>query len=170
LYYTLIYYGSYAVIGASSHGGRFYSSFIDRYLDYPSWLRSSLLRGSSIILDGLGYETRIESPYKVRIKGGAGVKIVYSCLGIGLISFWIAFILANKSSAGNKTLYILFGITAIIIINMLRIVLLVLSANGHWKWLVNADHHTVFNVVSYLLIFVMMLFFDRNERRQLQVK
>ena len=146
LLFSLLYYGSYAVIGVSAPGGKYYSEVVSRYADYPAWLRTGLLHTSAFVLRMAGHEPKVEAPYKVRISNGRGVKLVYSCLGIGLLSFWMA---------------------GIFLVNVGRLVMLVLSANGYWTWKTDTDHHTLFNIACYLLILSMMLLFDRTEHRRL---
>lgn len=167
LIFTSLYYGSYAVIGVSAPGGKYYSSAVARYANYPSWLRTALLETSSGMLRLSGHETVVEQPYKVRIKNGRGVKVVYSCLGIGLFSFWLAFILANETTLRRKIAYCITGFLGIFLINVGRLVLLVLSANDYWHWHAAADHHTLFNIACYVLIIFMMLLFDKTERSRL---
>ncbi len=167
LLFSLLYYGSYAVIGVSAPGGKYYSEVVSRYADYPAWLRTGLLHTSAFVLRMAGHEPKVEAPYKVRISNGRGVKLVYSCLGIGLLSFWMAFILANETTLRRKIIFCLSGMAGIFLVNVGRLVMLVLSANGYWTWKTDTDHHTLFNIACYLLILSMMLLFDRTERRRL---
>ncbi len=167
LFFAVFYYGSYAVIGVSAPGGKYYSEGIARYANYPAWLRTALLQASAGSLRMLGHETVVEQPYKVRIRNGRGVKVVYSCLGIGLLSFWLAFILANETTIRRRLLFGAGGMLGIFLINVGRMVMLVLAANGYWRWRTDADHHTLFNIACYVLILSMMLLFDRSERRRI---
>ncbi len=162
--YCIIYYGSQAIIGLSAPGG-YYSSFVHDYLNYPAWLRKALLKCSQFFLEIMGYQTEMPDEYKVRMIGGKGVRMVYSCLGIGVMSFWIAFMLANETGYKKKIFFTLFGISFIFLINIGRIMLLFITANKGQKMPFGIEHHTLFTVASYILIILLILVFDRSEKQ-----
>jgi exosortase/archaeosortase family protein len=91
--------------------------------------------------------------------------MVYSCIGYGVMSFWVAFIFANKGTFKKKFLWISGGILVLWIINVLRVSLLLLAINKNWKIPLGWDHHTWFNIVAYSLIFLMILLYDRSFKR-----
>ena len=161
--FCICYFGTIAVIGLSA-GGNYYSKFVDQYFDYISWLRSSLLHGSKWLLSLLGYETWLADRYLLKLKGGGGARIVYSCIGYGVMSFWIAFIFANKGTWLKKIKWILGGLFLIWCINILRICLVLVATNKRWGIPLGFDHHTWFNIVAYILIFVLIYFFDKSNK------
>jgi exosortase/archaeosortase family protein len=159
--FCLLYFGTALWIGLSTPGG-LYNSFIDSHLDYISFLRKLIIRGAGIFLSLLGYETRTEGLYSLKLANGWGIHMVYSCLGYGVMSFWAAFVIANPGSIKRKVIWVLGGFTIIWIINVLRIALLILFRNNKthiFDWI---GHHTLFNIVAYLFVFLMMYFFDRS--------
>ncbi|HMG83545.1 MAG TPA: archaeosortase/exosortase family protein [Ferruginibacter sp.] len=158
-----MYFGTLAFIGITSPGG-YYFPFIDNYLNYVSWLRFALLYSSQLILSLFGYNTFLYGKFILRMQGGSGVQLVYSCLGFGIMSFWIAFIFANKTSWQKKTKWIIAGLALIFFINVIRISLLLVAINKKWSIGFNLDNHTLFNIAAYVLIFIMIYFFDRSER------
>ena len=162
--YCILYYGSQAIIGLSAPERR-YSQFVHDYLDYPSLLRKALLKCSQLFLEMMGYQTDMPDEYKIRMVGGRGVRIVYSCLGIGLFSFWTAFMLANETTNKKKIFFILGGLLFIFLINVARIVLLFITSNKGQKIPFGIEHHTLFTVASYGLIILLILFFDISEKR-----
>jgi len=168
--YCMLYYGSKAIIGLSVPGGGYYSPIIQRYFDYPSLLRKGILHVSGFMLNFLGYPSEILAPYKVRLINGRGVKIVYSCLGLGLFSFWIAFVLANTAGIKRRVQCMGWGVLAIFLINVTRVVLLVIVANHKASLLEGTDHHTVFNIAAYTLIFLMIFIYDRTDRKGVSVE
>jgi exosortase/archaeosortase family protein len=99
------------------------------------------------------------------MSGGEGVRMVYSCIGYGVMSFWAAFIIANRGSWKKKTAWIAGGLTAIFLINVLRLSLLLLAAQKHWAIPFGWDHHTWFNIVAYSFIFGMIYFYDRSIKK-----
>jgi exosortase/archaeosortase family protein len=161
--YCFLYYGTRAIIGLSVHPG-YYSPLVHDFLDYPSLLRKALMNASKSVLELFGHQTEIISAYRIRMVNGRGVKIVYDCLGIGLFSFWTAFIIANDASFKKKLLFIIGGIAMIFAINVGRIALLVLAANNKFKASFTVNHHAVFNIVAYTLIIVMIFIYDRSEK------
>lgn len=163
LLYCLLYYCTYAIIGLAAPGG-YYSSFVEHYCNYPAWLRQAILKTSAFFLSLTGYDSHITQPYKVGIAGGRSVKIVYSCLGIAVFSFWIAFIAANAGSFKKKAFFILGGVLVIFLVNITRVVLLVIFANkikGSWF---EISHHTFFNIAAYLIVFLMIAIFARTDK------
>ncbi len=161
--YCFLYYGTQVVIGLSVPPG-YYSKFVHDFLDYPSLLRKGLISTAKAVLDFFDYSTEIVSAYKIKMVNGRGVKIVYSCLGIGLFSFWTSFIIANDASLKRKLLFISAGIAMIFLINVARIVLLLIAANKNMEARFTTDHHTIFNIVAYSLIIIMILIYDKSDK------
>ena len=155
-----------AVIGLSAPGG-YYSSFIHNYLDFVTWLRYSLVHGSGLLLSLFDYPTYHASDFVLKVKNGFGVSIEYDCVGYGVMSFWIAFIVANKGSLAKKIKWIAGGLFLIWCINVIRISMVLVAANRHWKFPLGLDHHTWFNMAAYILIFIMIFFYDRSSKEKL---
>jgi exosortase/archaeosortase family protein len=153
-----------AVIGLAAPGG-YYCAFINNYLNYPAWLRAMLLYSSKIVLSIFGYHVLVDGIYTVRMYGGYGVHLVYSCIGFGIMSFWIAFIFANKVIWQKKIKWIVTGLVLIFFINVIRISLLLVAVNKKWPIPSNISHHTLFNIAAYILIFIMIYLFDRSEKK-----
>lgn len=163
LCFCILYYGSLAVIGLTVPGG-YYSPFIHNHLNYIAWLRAALLYCSKILLTIFGYDVYVRDIYSITMYGGRGVHIVYSCIGFGLMSFWIAFIYANKVHWQKKVIWIAGGVALIFCINVVRISLLLVAINKKWPMPFNINHHTLFNIVVYLVILLLIYLFDRSEK------
>lgn len=164
LCFGLLYYGTRAMIGITAPGG-FYWAFADRYLDYVSWLRTLLMNTSRMVLELAGYDIYMKDAYTIRMQGGLGVHVVYSCLGYGVMSFWTAFIFANKGTFRQKSFWILTGLLVIFSVNVGRICIMLVAVNKKWKSLFSLDNHTWFNIIAYALIFLLMWLFDRSNKR-----
>jgi exosortase/archaeosortase family protein len=162
--FCLLYFGTKAIIGLTVPGG-YYSAFIARYLDYPALLRSSLLNGTRLLADIFGYQTYLRDAYHVTMVNGNGVHLVYACLGYGLLSFWIAFIFANNGSILKKAGWVLGGCFVIWLLNVIRISLVLISSNQHWKINISLEQHTFYNVLVYGCIFLMIWLFNSGERK-----
>jgi len=159
--FAVCYLGSLAVIGLSAQNG-YYSPFVDHYLNFISWIRMSLLFGTKTLLKVFGVDTYYASEYILRKVNGRGIKLVYGCIGYGVMSFWIAFVTAFSTSLLKKIKWVLGGLLLIWLINITRIALLLVATNNNWQMPFGWDHHTWFNIVAYIAIFVMMYFFDKN--------
>ena len=83
------------------------------------------------------------------------------CLGYGVMSFWIAFVVANKGTSIKKLKWLLGGLFLICLINVIRISLLLLAINFHWLT-PYFNHHTWFNIIAYLIIFILIYFYDKS--------
>jgi len=153
------------MIGIATPGG-YYVAFADKYLDYISGFRSLLLNSSKLLLQAIGYDVYLKDGYTIKMINGRGVKIVYSCLGYGIISFWIAFVFANKTSLKKMLQWMTGGVLVIFLLNVFRICLMLISVNKHWSSLFNLDNHTWFNIVLYGVLFFMIYLFDRSEKIQ----
>ena len=146
----------------------YYIRFFDKYLNYPSWLRWSLLTGSQGMLKLLGYESYRPDKFLLVLKSGAGVKLGYSCLGYGVMSFWVAFVFANKGGWQRKTKWITGGLLAIWLINIFRISFLIIANSRHIGMPFGLDHHTWFNILAYIMIFVLIYFYARLTNSQIK--
>lgn len=159
--FCLLYYGTLAVEGLAAPEGKFYSAFVEHYLNYVSWLRASLTYGTKGLLTLFGYTIDIVSPVYLRVRYGLGVHMGYDCLGYGVMSFWLAFVFANTAGWKMKLKWMVLGSFVLWLINVLRISLLLVATNKKWPMPLGLDHHTWFNIVSYAAIFSMIWIFDR---------
>ena len=155
--FCLLYYGTKAWIGLTIPGG-YYSSFAAHYLDYISMLRSTLLYGAKYVLLLFGYYSNVDNTFYLKMVNGRSIHIVYSCLGYGISSFWVAFIFANTGSLHKKIVWILSGVACIWAINVIRISMLLLAVNKNWQFPLGLGHHTWFNIAAYGFIFLGIYF------------
>lgn len=161
--FCLCYFGTLSVIGLAAPGN-YYSPFIEKYLDYVSWIKLSLLKGTQFTLSLFGIHSHSEPGFLQRINNGRGVIIAMDCVGYGVYSFWIAFIAANKGAFLKKTLWIIAGVLALWLINVVRISLFLLAINRNWAMPFGIGHHTWFNIAAYILIFMMIWLYDRSSK------
>lgn len=159
----ILYFGTTFIVGLTVPGG-YYSPFIAQYLNYPDWLGISLLKGARLLLSMLGYTSELLGHDVLRLQGGKSILLAFPCLGYGIMSFWAAFVFANTGTALKKAGWILGGWLALWLINVIRIALLLISLEKHWPIPFGFSYHTQFNIVAYLLIFIMMWVYDRYRR------
>jgi exosortase/archaeosortase family protein len=104
--------------------------------------------------------------FAIQIKGGVQTFIGFSCLAIGLMWLFMVMIIAYSGSWKTKLWYIPSGIILIQFLNVLRISYLTwlgrfgesfdsktLSIFG----LVELNHHAIFNILIYIVIFFMFI-------------
>lgn len=160
-YFCLLYFGTLAVIGLSTPENQ-YSGFVARYLNFIDPLRASLLLGAKFFLTLWGEKSHLLNPFTLAIENGNAVRMVYSCIGYGVMSFWGAFVLANAGSLFKKLVWLLCGFMLLWIINVLRVGLLILATTKGWEIPFGWDHHTWFNIVAYGGIFALIYAYDRS--------
>lgn len=163
--FCLLYFGTEAVIAMAAPEGRFHMAFVEENLDYVSWLKHSLVAAPAFILKIFGISTIAEPGFRLSIPQGRGVIIAMSCVGYGVYSFWVAFVVANRGSFKKKCIWITAGLLALWGINVLRVTLFLLAINRDWPMPLGWDHHTWFNIFAYLLIFVLIYFYDRGNKK-----
>ena len=167
--FCIIYFGTVAVEGLSAPGN-YYSQFIHDHLDYPSWLRVSLLNGSKYILKLAGYATVIPDNTHIQMLNGRSVQLIYACLGVGVMSFWMAFVLANRGGWARKTSWIIWGLVSIWLINIARISLFLIAVNKQKKMPFGLDNHSFFAIIAYIAVFVLIYFYDRSSIKAAKVE
>ena len=161
--FCILYFGTLAWIGLAAPGG-YHSAFIEKYLDYVSWIKHSLINATAFILSLFGLPTIKEPGFLLKFPGGRGVIIAMDCVGYGVYSFWIAFVAANTGSITRKLIWMILGVFSLWLINVIRITLFLTSINKGWPMPLGIDHHTWFNIFAYLLIFIMIWWYDRQEK------
>ena len=162
--FCIAYYGTVAIEGLSAPGN-YYSPFIHNYMDYPAWLRVSLLYGTRFILSVVGFTCFITDAFHIQMLNGKSVQLIYACLGVGVMSFWLAFVLANKGGWVKKIWWVLAGMISIWLINITRIGLLLVAINKNRTMPFGIDNHSFFNICAYLAVFVLMYFYERSSKK-----
>lgn len=159
--FCLFYYFHIFYNGIVTPGG-WYSAFLELHLNYIKWLRNVLLYATSEILTGLGYHNKYNDMALLVVARGA-IVLAYDCLGLGVMSFFTAFIIAYPKPWKSKILFLVTGLIGIQLLNIIRFILLALFWQQKGKnW--NLDHHTLFNVIIYVLI-VLTIYLWINQRK-----
>lgn len=122
------------------------------------------------MLSVFGHPSSFKDQFTLVLQSGEGVRMVYSCIGYGVMSFWAAFVLANRGRWKKKVLWILCGWLALWFINVLRMAFLLLAAKKQWVVPFGWDHHTWFNIAAYALIFALIYFYDRSFQQSITNK
>lgn len=157
-----LYYFNLLFIGITGEGGRYYSSFLDQHLNYITWLRESIIFCSSLIIQLFNYEV-IRLPYHLKIVDGVRVGVGYDCLGYGLMSLHVGLALSYPFKYKLRRAYLLGGLLLIFLINCIRIAAVGIAYTAYRN--INIDHHFIFNIIAYFIIFAMMVFAIRTNQK-----
>jgi len=144
----LIFYMFNIVHIAITTPGGYYSEFTDLHLNYISSWRKFSISSTARILKSLGYLVHTTS-CGLTVKGHSGFKIVYSCLGYGVMSCFAAFVISFPADLTSRIKFLLFGLVGIQVLNILRFVLLAIFYT-HKRTAI--DHHDLFNYSLYLTL------------------
>ena len=92
------------------------------------------------------------------------IDVVYSCLGLGVMSFFSAFVIAYPKKLKPKLIFLASGILCIQLLNVIRFVLLALLWDKKSGMIL--DHHTIFNITIYLIIGISLYFWVKHDAIQ----
>ncbi len=165
--FLVLFYGNLYFISFTSHPKNALTLFISNHLNYIDWLRDIILQGSQFFSRLMGIDCLIKHPYLLEaIHFKRSVRIVYSCIGYGIMSFWVAFILANAGKMKRKLLWAAIGIMVILLINSLRVAIILYAQIKHWPINKYADHHTTFNVIAYCILFILIGIYLNGDKKR----
>jgi exosortase/archaeosortase family protein len=159
----VLYYFTVAFNGVVSPEGTYYSAFLDHHLNFIDSFRGSIMFVANLITHSVGTNSYIANHQLMKVGKNIEFEIWLPCLGFGIISFWISFIVNSSSTLMRKSMWCVFGILSIWFINCLRIALFIISVDKNWPQNKLIDHHDMFNLVAYLLIVTLMYSYTKNE-------
>jgi exosortase/archaeosortase family protein len=162
LLFSIFYYGTQFYIGITSKGN-YYNAFLDKYFNYINWLRCTILKSASIVCYIFGYDTKIENIISLRVVNGYKVNMVYSCLGIGILSSWAAFAIAFPNNLKRKIIWLFAGLLTIWFANVIRVAVLLMLLNKTKDVKGFPNHHTIFNVIAYMIVIVLIYFYSKEK-------
>lgn len=149
-------------IGITAEGG-IYLSWVDKNLNYIQQWRTFNLASTASILNNIGYEVKTTS-HTLSVAGHAGFKLVYSCLGFGIMSFYAAFVLAYPKPNQTKIITLIIGLLSIQLLNQCRF----LWISIYWNPTFNShllDHHVAFNIFIYTIVFGIIVWSTRIKNK-----
>lgn len=149
-------------------GKRYNAFFFDR-LNYIYWITGSIMHTANLMTRAVGLDTEVVNTRYLVGAGGHSLFMNWQCVGLGIFSFWAAFILANKMNLKRKIIWGAGGMLAIWLLNCCRTALLMVALENHWKewkqgWthFRTLDHHDLFNYGCYLIILGGIWFFYKK--------
>jgi len=137
--------------------GEHHNAFLAEHFDYIKGLRWLLLWGTANLLKLLGFGV-VFNNYELLVAGHAAITVVYTCLGLGVLSFLMAFIIAYPKPLKSKMVAVIVGMVIVELLNIVRFMLLALYGNHGI-----IDHHTIFNIIIYVIISAGLYFWIRND-------
>lgn len=105
----------------------------------------------------MGYEVK-KSLFNLHVTGRSGFRLVYSCLGYGIMSVFTAFIMAYSKSIRSKLLFLLLGALSFQSLNLLRLLLITL----YWRPGYMINLHFLFNLLIYSIMGFMIIIWIRS--------
>jgi exosortase/archaeosortase family protein len=154
---VVLYYFNYFYVALVDKKGLLYSALLDDHLNYVACVRKSLLYTSNAINHLIGINSFVVRPDQIKTVNGSYVEILYACLGLGISSFWLAFVIADKNSLKRKIAWSLGGLICLWFINVWRITVLLIAH----------EHHTQFNLVAYLMIVLMAWLYLKSNKKSI---
>jgi exosortase/archaeosortase family protein len=162
LYYFFLGYGALV-----SPEGNQYSAFLDHNLNFIDWYRRTIMLFSNTIAHAFGANSYIASHQMMKLGNNIEFEIWFPCLGFGVMSFWLSFVVNSTSSLKRKIKWAGLGLIAIWLINCFRIALLIISVDRNWPQSSYIDHHDMFNVLAYTIIATFMYYYAKKDRQDL---
>jgi exosortase/archaeosortase family protein len=146
----VIFYGfNIGYIGITSPG-RLYFPFLDDHLNYIELWRNLYIVAAAKILELMGYVVYTTN-ISLKVESHSGFRLVYSCLGYGIMSCFSAFVLAFPKPLHSRLTFLCVGLSLILSMNLCRLILISLFYNPHIT-MFSVNHHDIFNAVLYIAI------------------
>ncbi|MBA4139637.1 MAG: hypothetical protein H0X70_03885 [Segetibacter sp.] len=171
LLFLMLHYFHLFFVGITNPGGQLYSSFLDHFLNYVSWIKISVLYTSNVLAHALGINSYLRlDTYILKIANGPGLFMAFPCAGLDIMSFWIAFVNAdNKNTWQKKVYWCVVGVSIIWLINCFRVTLLLFALQNRWELVTGVDQHTTFNIVAYSFICLLVYFYNKSYEKKIFV-
>lgn len=163
--YILFSQGNIFMNSVMTPTGRYYNAYIAEHFDYIQGLKNALIIPAVWIIKLFGFYA-IHNEQDVMVVNGPLLRINYSCLGLGVMSFLAAFVLSFPASWKETIKMLIIGIVSVYLLNICRIAGLGLlfgffqSQRNYFEY-----HHEIFNVLVYIVIFIMLYIWIKKNTR-----
>jgi len=157
--FAIFYYFNVFIFGITSRGNH-YNQFIAEHFNYIGGLQHMLLSVTAHVLNWMGY-TAITNDSELLVVGRGTIQIAYDCLGLAVMSFFAALVIAFPKKLKQKLFFLICGLVVFQLLNIVRFVLLALF----WKSTkgIILDHHTIFNIIIYILIAISLYLWIKHD-------
>ena len=161
-FYFLFSQGNLFMNSVISVGGKYYNAFIAENFNYIQGLRTILITPAVWIIKLFGFYA-INNEMDVMVVDGPMLRVNYSCLGLGVMSFFTAFVIAFPAKLKAKIRLFIIGTIMIYLLNVGRIAGLGVLLGFFKSQRDNFTyHHEIFNVIVYLCIFLLLYLYIRK--------
>lgn len=168
LLYVLFSQGNLFMNSVMTPGAKYYNAFIAEHFNYIQGLKTSLIVPAVWIIKAFGLYA-IHNASDVMVVAGPYLRINYSCLGLGVMSFLSAFVLAFPTSWKSTFKMLAIGLIAIYILNVCRIAGLGILLGYFESQRSNFTyHHEIFNVIVYVCVFAMLYFWIKKNNKPVE--
>lgn len=165
VFYLLFSQGNLFMNSVTSEGGRFYNEFIAHNLNYIQALKSALILPAVWIIKLFGFYA-IYNEMDILVVDGPWLRINYACLGLGVMSFLAAFVIAFPAKLKAKLKLFAWGILMIYLLNVTRIAALGVLLGFFKSQRRNFTyHHEVFNIIVYICVFILLYFWIKKNTK-----
>lgn len=170
-FYYICKYGFLAWHAVSYGPGLIHFPVVEHYFNFYDFIRFYMFQ-VPVSLSGLVGVHAVQDTFQsLQVEGGSRLLVKRPCYGIGLISFWVAFVLADTTAWKRKLLWGILGVASLLLINVLRVTFMLIATKNQWNVHLldtyGLDHHTQFNIVAYALIFLLMFFYYKGNKASL---
>lgn len=163
--YIIFSQGNLFMNSVMSPGSRFYSYYIAEHFDYIQGLKTALIVPAVCIIKFFGFYA-IHNEMDIMVVSGPLLRVNYSCLGLGVMSFLAAFVLAFPTNWKETIKMLIFGLISIYLLNICRIAGLgLMFGSFHSQRKYFEYHHEIFNVIVYIIIFIMLYIWIKKNTR-----
>ena len=104
-----LFYLSYTFVNAASAPSGIYYPFVEKYLNFPILIRHAVLYTSQLLLSMLGSVTTVVYDRLISQDGFSVLQMAWPCYGLGVKSFWVAFVCSHRIPIKTKVLWSIVG-------------------------------------------------------------
>lgn len=159
------FYLTYTFVNAVSVPSGTYFPFVEKYLNFPILIRHAVLNTGQLFLSLLGYPSTVRGAQLISIDESAVLEMAWACYGLGLKSFWVAFVCAHQMPIKRKVYWSLLGVLTVLVLNCFRVVVMMISIVDRWTIAeyLGTNAHDLFNYVCYTALFGLILVFYKKK-------
>ena len=150
LYYINLFF--WGITDPANH----YSPFIDKHLNYIAAITSSILHASNVFNHIIGLPSVVNGNL-IYVQNGAALQMEAACVGLNIMSFWVAYVLTGNTGFKHKLLWCATGIASIWLINCARVSVLLYSLQNNLDFTRYVNAHDMFNYAAYAIILVLIM-------------
>ncbi len=131
-------------------------SFLIPYFPFYTYI-DMLLTLTQALVGAFGFNSEINGPYLIGDSGGT-LFMAKWCLGFITMFVFSSVVYVTRRNNRSAWIFILSGVVVLHIFNIIRLAVLFIFVQSHDDSQLVMDHHDLYSIVVYLLIFLMWIF------------